>query len=83
MAKIKRKTLPNDHGLTHKQEISSRRIERASRTPTDPLVQWKAKLRIAITLKRPFPCLPIDRYPPDRLRVIRTESHNFKGELRR
>lgn len=83
MAKIKRRKLPNDFGLTHAQEISRRKLERKSRVAPDPILQWKARCRIAITLKRPLPRPPIDRYPPERLRAIRAESHNFKGEFRR
>lgn len=83
MAKIHRRKLPDSHNLTHAQEISRRILERKSREASDPLLQWKARCRIAITLKRPLPRPPIDRYPPERLRAIRAESHNFNGELRR
>lgn len=83
MAKIKRRKLPNDSGLTHPQEMLRRTLERKSRVATDPLLQWKVRCRIAITLKRRLPRPPVDRYPPDRLRAIRATSHNYRGALRR
>jgi hypothetical protein len=83
LAKLKRRTLPNDHGLTHPQEMLRRTLERKSRTAPDPLHQFHAKNRIRRKLGLPPLRPPIDRYPPDRLRTIRATTHNHLGALRR